>query len=140
MLKKRGKHLLKFIIAVCGSLAILLPLYFIFINSLKTVEESRQLTFSLPRVFQWENYIEVVKAGSLIRAFANSLLIAGTSCALCVLVSAMAAFVLSRRKTRLHRFLYLLFFGGLIAPVNYIMTLFTMKTLHIQNTYFGMIL
>lgn len=34
----------------------------------------------------------------------------------------------------------LFFFMGLIAPVNYVTTLFTLKFLHLQNTYLGIIL
>lgn len=134
---KRAVHFL--FVAVCSFL-ILLPIYFIIINSLKTVEESRTLSFSLPEVFQWGNYIEVVKAASLGRAFCNSMLMAGVSVIICVITGAMASYVLSRRQTRLYKALYIYFFLGLIAPVNYVTTLFTLKYLHLQNTYTGIIL
>lgn len=134
---KRAVHFL--FVAVCSFL-ILLPIYFIIINSLKTVEESRTLSFSLPEVFQWGNYIEVVKAASLGRAFCNSMLMAGVSVIICVITGAMASYVLSRRQTRLYKTLYIYFFLGLIAPVNYVTTLFTLKYLHLQNTYTGIIL
>lgn len=134
---KRAVHFL--FIAICSFL-ILLPIYFIIINSLKTVEESRTLSFSLPEVFQWGNYIEVVKAASLGRAFCNSMLMAGISVIICVITGAMASYVLSRRQTRLYKALYIYFFLGLIAPVNYVTTLFTLKYLHLQNTYTGIIL
>lgn len=127
-------------IAALGCSLILLPLFFIVINSLKTVEESRMLSFALPETFQWGNYLHVIQAGSLVRAFGNSMLISTASSILSVLVSSMAAYVLSRRRTKLHRGLYLFFFMGLIAPVNYVATLFTMKFLHLQNTYLGIIL
>ena len=52
----------------------------------------------------------------------------------------MASYVLSRRQTKLHNALYVYFFLGLIAPVNYVTTLFTLKFLHLQNTYTGIIL
>lgn len=134
---KRAVHFL--FVAICSFL-ILLPIYFIIINSLKTVEESRTLSFSLPEVFQWGNYIEVVKAASLGRAFCNSMLMAGVSVIICVITGAMASYVLSRRQTRLYKALYIYFFLGLIAPVNYVTTLFTLKYLHLQNTYTGIIL
>lgn len=132
--------LLRFLIVAISSGAVILPLYFIIINSLKTVEESRLLNFSLPSDFQWANYIDVIQAGSLVRAFGNSMLMAGVSSVICVLVSAMAAYALSRRRTKAHNMLYLFFFVGLIAPVNYVTTLFTLKFLHLQNTYLGIIL
>lgn len=125
--------------ALCSGI-IILPIYFILINSVKTVEESRFLSFSLPTVFQWKNYIEVIRAGKLVRAFFNSMFMAGVSSFIAVLVSSMAAYALSRRKTKAHNAIYLYFFMGLIAPVNYVTTIFTLKFLHIQNTYTGIIL
>ncbi|MCR1840905.1 carbohydrate ABC transporter permease [Murimonas intestini] len=137
---KKLKLLIRFLFTAACSCLILLPIYFIVINSLKTVEESRYLSFSLPASFQWSNYIEVIKAGSLIRAFGNSMLMAGGSVIICIVTGSMASYALSRRKTKLNNFLYVYFFLGLIAPVNYVTTLFTLKFLHLQNTYPGIIL
>ena len=137
---KKIKRAVHFLFVAVLSFLILLPIYFIIINSLKTVEESRTLSFALPEVFQWGNYIEVIKAASLVRAFGNSMLMAGVSVMICVLTGAMASYVLSRRQTKLHNALYVYFFLGLIAPVNYVTTLFTLKFLHLQNTYTGIIL
>lgn len=138
--KKKLKRLIHFLFVAVCSCVILLPIYFIVINSLKTVEESRFLDFSLPAVFQWKNYIDVIRQGSLIRAFGNSMLMAGGSVIICVLTGAMASYALSRRRTKLNNMLYIYFFLGLIAPVNYVTTLFTLKFLHLQNTYLGIIL
>lgn len=139
-LLKKLKKLFKFLFVALCSCVILLPIYFIVINSLKTLEESRLLNFALPTEFQWGNYLKVVKEGSLVRAFWNSMLMAGVSSVIAVLVSAMASYALSRRRTKAHNFLYLYFFLGLIAPVNYVTTVFTLKFLHLQNTYLGIIL
>ncbi|MDY3249914.1 MAG: carbohydrate ABC transporter permease [Candidatus Choladocola sp.] len=138
--KKLLKRLLHFLFVAVLSLIILLPIYFILVNSVKTLEESRLLNFSLPEVFQWQNYVKVIKDASLIRAFFNSLLMSGGSVIICLLTGSMASYALSRRKTKLNNMLYLYFFMGLIAPVNYVTTLFTMKILHLQNTYLGIIL
>ncbi|MFV0503899.1 MAG: carbohydrate ABC transporter permease [Lachnospirales bacterium] len=137
---KKIKLLVKFMFIALLSCIIILPLYFIVINSLKTLEESRMLSFSFPLKLQWSNYIEVIKAGSLLRAFLNSMLIASASSFIAVLVSAMASYALSRRRTKFYKMLYGYFFLGLIAPVNYITTLFTLKFLNLQNTYTGIIL
>lgn len=69
---KNLRKLLKFLFIAASSCIILVPIYFIVVNSLKTVEESRMLSFSLPEVFQWGNYLEVIKAGSLVRALATA--------------------------------------------------------------------
>lgn len=137
---KKIKQLLKFLFVALCSFVILLPIYFIVVNSLKTVAESKMLNFALPGEIQWRNYVEVIKSANLIRAFFNSMLMASVSSAISVLVSSMAAYALSRRRTKVHNALYMYFFLGLIAPVNHVTTLFTLKMLHLQNTYTGMIL
>ena len=119
-LTRRLRMLIRFVFVTICSCLILLPIYFIGVNSLKTVEESRVLSFALPAELQWGNYIAVIKAGSLIRAFGNSMLIAGVSSAISVLVSSMASYALSRRRSKLYKRFYFYFFIGLIAPVNYV--------------------
>ncbi|WP_394926288.1 carbohydrate ABC transporter permease, partial [uncultured Robinsoniella sp.] len=138
--KQLTGKILRMLTAAAGSLTILLPLYFIVINSLKTSSEAGELNFALPQVFQWKNYIDVIQAGSLVRAFGNSMLMAGVSVVICLIVSAMAAFSISRDRNRLNKGLYNYFFLGLIAPVNYVATIFVLKALHIQNTFIGIIL
>lgn len=137
---KKINRFLRFLFTMLCSLLIIVPIYFIVINSLKTVEESRFLNFNLPETFQWGNYLAVIEQGDLLRAFGNSLLISTTSALIGVVVSAMAAYALSRRRNKVHNYLYIYFFLGLIAPVNYVTTLFTLKFLHLQNTYAGIIL
>lgn len=137
---KKAKLVFLFVFVTLCSFIILAPIYFIIINSLKTVEESKMLTFALPSQFQWGNYIQVIKSGNLVRAFANSMYMATVSSVIAVLVSSMAAYALRRGRTKAYNMLYVYFFIGLIAPVNYVTTLFTLKFLHLQNTYLGMIL
>jgi len=95
---------------------------------------------SLPSIARWGNYLEVVRTGHLVRAFFNSLLISSTSVAICIVVTSMASFILSRNRSRANRLIYNYFFLGLIAPLNYVTTIHVLKALHIQNTYAGIIL
>lgn len=141
-MKRRSKaaDYIKWIAAGLGSLTVLFPVYFIVINSLKTAQEASSLNFELPEVFQWDNYLRVIEEGNLIRAFGNSMLMAGGSVFICLLVSAMTAFVINRNKSGLNKVLNNYYFLGLIAPVNYVATIFVLKFLHIQNTYLGAIL
>ena len=59
---------------------------------------------------------------------------------ICITISAMAAFVIHRRKTMLHTAVFYLFFAGLIAPMNYITTLQILKRVHLSGTYTGIII
>lgn len=138
-----GKRLWKIVKSAGGwilSLIVLLPIYFILVNSLKTQMEAGSMNFSLPASPQWGNYVEAIQRGNLVRSFFNSLFIASASVVICVFVTSMAAFILARRKTRTNRLVYNYFFLGLVAPLNYIMTIFVLKALQLQNTYWGIIL
>ncbi len=121
-------------------LTVIVPFYMIIVNSLKTSAEANIMGIALPAVIQWKNYIEVVNTGHLVRAFFNSLLMSSTSVAICIVVSAMAAFILSRNRTRFNKFLYNFFFFGLIAPLNCVTTIYVLKFFHIQNTFAGIII
>lgn len=122
------------------SLIVIVPFMVVVVNSLKTEAEANLMNLSMPKNIQLQNYIEVISKGNMVRSFFNSLLISTVCVLLGILVSAMAAFIMSRNKTRLNRFCYYLFFIGLIAPVNYITTIKTLKFLHINNSYTGIIL
>ena len=122
--KQLTGKILRLITAAIGSLTVLLPLYFIVINSLKASSEAGELNFAFPQVIQWRNYIDVIEAGSLVRAFGNSMLISGVSVVICLIVSAMAAFSISRDRNKMNKGLYNYFFLGLIAPLNYVATIF----------------
>lgn len=122
------------------SLIVIVPFLVVVINSLKTEAEANLMGLSIPDSIQLQNYIEVISKGNMVRSFFNSLLISTFCVLIGILVSAMAAFIISRNKSKFNRICYYLFFIGLIAPVNYITTIKTLKLLHINNSYTGVIL
>jgi ABC-type sugar transport system, permease component len=122
------------------SLSIILPIYLLVINSLKTPAESGTMNFSFPNKWVWNNYIEAINRGHLIRAFFNSLLMSSTSVILCVIVTSSSAFILARNRSGINKAVYNYFFIGLVAPLNYITTIRVLQLLHINNMYTGIIL
>ena len=98
------------------------------------------MNMKLPDKLHFENYMEVIEEGHMVRSFFNSLFIALFCVIIGITVSAMAAYVISRYKSKLNRFCFYFFFVGLIAPVNYVTTIRVMKWLHLINSYRGMIL
>jgi len=122
------------------SVLILVPLLIVILASLKTEPEAAAMDLALPTVIQWSNFAEAIRRGGLVRAFLNSLLIASVSATVCILVSSMAGFVLSRNRTRFNNAVFDYIFLGLIAPINYITTIKVFQVLHIMNSYAGIIL
>jgi raffinose/stachyose/melibiose transport system permease protein len=122
------------------SLIIIIPLLLVLLSSLKDRAGASLMSLSLPKIFHFENYIQVIKEGSLLRSFVNSLLITTGSVVVSIAASSMASFVLSRNRTKRNNGIYYYFLIGLIAPINMITVIRTLQFIHLMNTYPGIIL
>ncbi len=122
------------------SLVIIVPLAMIVLNSFKDVTESAVMSLKLPTTFHPENYLEVLRDDKLVRSFFNSVLLCVGSCFATTVLSSLAAFVLSRNRSKLNRLIYIVFLLGLVAPINYITTVKVLQYLHLINTFSGAIL
>lgn len=140
MTKKRLKRLGLHLICLLLCAIILVPLLMVLINSFKTKNEAARMNLSLPTTWVFSNYSEVIDKANLVTGFLNSMLYAMVSTTLGVLLSAMAAFVLSRNRTKLNNFIYMFVICGLFFPVNYVTLVRVFKWLHLTNTRIGIIL
>ncbi len=128
------------IIALVVGLLVFVPIYLVFVNSLKTRAEASSMGVGLPALPQWENYATVIEDGNLVVAFLNSLLYSLAATAICVVLASMAAYVLARRRTRSHKLLYLLLIMGIAMPTNFVTLMQVMQWTHLVNTQLGIIL
>lgn len=140
MTKKKIQAVLKHVLMIVLCLMIVLPFYMVLINSFKTKGEAARMNLSLPTQWQFSNYTEVIAKGKLVRGFLNSLLYAGLSTIIGVISSAMASFVMSRRRTKLNVFLYYFVLCGLFFPVNYVTLTKVLNTLHLASTRAGIVI
>ena len=141
MRKKRINNIIVEGILWILSLIVLVPVFFMFINGLKTPEETLgTLTIALPSRLDFDNWKSVLEGGGVLRSFLNSFIYASVSVSITCVLSAMASFVIVRKNTRLNRFIFLVFLIGMIAPGNIVTTFKTMTVLKLINTYHGLIL
>jgi raffinose/stachyose/melibiose transport system permease protein len=141
MLKvKNLKRLPANLFAVLISLTMFVPIYLILINSLKDDVQSRAMGIDLPLNIHLENYLTVIEQGKLGTAFINSMIYATGATILVVLFSSLAAFVLSRNRSKLNRFLYFFIAIGIAIPMNYVPLTKVMQVTHLINTVPGIIL
>lgn len=119
----------------------LYPLFWIGMSSFKTQEEIFINSFSLPSNPTFENFMGVWRTG-IKNYYINSIFITAASCVVTTAVSALAAFALSRYTFRLRRFWFLFLLCGLmLSPqVSLISNYKILQTLHLYNTYWGLIL
>lgn len=56
------------------SLLVIYPLAMVLLTSLKEKREANALNIALPRQWLWENYVQVLQSGRIMRSFFNSVL------------------------------------------------------------------
>ncbi len=122
------------------SIILITPLILILINSLKTSHAASDMNLNLPESIQFDNFLTVIQKGDLGTTFLNSLVYSIFSVLLCTLTSSMAAYVLSRNRSKANRIIYFLIVLGITMPVNFIALMKVMQVLQIVNTKIGIIL
>lgn len=109
------KTALIYIILTVFCVLIILPLVIVFSSSLRdpTNMKSPLVLFSQ---FTLSSYIQAFQNMNYPLEFLNSLLTTGGSVIAIVFIATMAAYPISRVKSKFSRFLYYFFIGGLIVP------------------------
>jgi ABC-type glycerol-3-phosphate transport system permease component len=121
----------------------LFPVYWVLITSLKPRREIYTRTPDLwPSSPQWHVYPDVLGAGHIGRALLNSLIVAGATTAVCLLVGAMAAYALTRFHLPLRGALMMLVLMTQMFPlVVLVIPLFVlMRKAGLLGTYWGLVI
>jgi raffinose/stachyose/melibiose transport system permease protein len=117
-----------------------MPFYMVVINSFKDKGESARMSLALPTEWHFENYSVVIEQGKLLQGFSNSMLYAVVSASVALLGCAMAAFVMSRKRSKLNVFLYYFVICGLFFPINYVTLVKVLQIFKVANTRAGLII
>ena len=136
LLKSVGVNILAWLL----SLLLLAPLLLILFNSFKTSTAASEMNLALPASLEWSNYSVVIEKGKLGITSLNSLCYSVSSVLLCTLLSAMASYVLSRNRKKLHRFLYMFIVLGIAMPINFVTLMTVMQTVNLMNSRIGIVL
>jgi raffinose/stachyose/melibiose transport system permease protein len=131
-----------FAIAVTVVLFIV-PLAFMALTAMKDRRESAKLDFSWPTNFAFiENFQEVLSARKfmLVTAFINSTIITVVSVTILVILAAMVAWVLQRRRSRWNGVANFLILSGLIIPPAVVPTIWVLQGMGLFKTLPGLIL
>ena len=142
--RKPRKNLVLSVVAILLSVVVfLVPFVFILLTAVKSRQEASRLDFSWPTQFHFvQNFVDVVQARDymLIIAFINSTILTVASVAILVVLSAMVAFVLQRRRTRWTGLVNFLVLSGLIIPPAVVPTIWVLQKLGLFRTMPGLIL
>lgn len=133
MLKKLKTKLLDIFILIL-TIPILVPFYMLVVNSFKTKAEAAEMTLKLPT--EWniiENYRTMAEVGNIFVGFKNSAIITVLSVALTIIVSAITAFIIQRRKEKFSNWIFIFLVLGLFIPGFTVPTVLLIHRLHIPK-------
>lgn len=121
----------------------IVPLLFMALTAMKDRREAAKLDFSWPTEFNVvENFQDVLSARKfmLVTAFINSTVLTVASVTILVVLAAMVAWVLQRRRTRWNGVANFLILSGLIIPPAVVPTIWMLQGLGLFKTLPGLIL
>lgn len=124
------------------SIIYIAPLLWVVLVSGKTNSEIFTSPFSIPKVFQWENYKIALSAGKLGQATINSLIVCGITLAVSMVIGAMISFAIGRMKWKMSKMVMAYFMMGMMVPVHSILIpLFTtFSKYQLNNSLLGVML
>jgi raffinose/stachyose/melibiose transport system permease protein len=118
---RRGKKRLLEILGLLLGLLWLSPFYLMIVNSFKTKREMFADTIKLPKGFNFDNYIEAFTELDFLKTFMNSLIITVLAVAIIIVFSSMAAYALSRNKSKISTIIFFMFVAAMLIPFQSVM-------------------
>ena len=132
------------VIAILVSVVVfLVPFTFVVLQASKTPDDASSLAFSWPKEWQFfPNLVAVLQSGDglIWRAFLNSFVLTVGSVALMVILSAMAGYVLARKRSKWGPVVNFFVLAGLIVPPAVVPTIWVLQGVGLYKTMPGMIL
>ncbi|WBB80327.1 carbohydrate ABC transporter permease [Micromonospora sp. WMMD882] len=107
----------RLVVAIVAAVLSLFPFAFMALSSLKTRSDFLDRPFGLPRELTLANFTGLFSA-DFGRYFVNSIVIAAVTVTGTVVLAILAAYPLSRFRTRLNTPMMLLFLAGIMVPVH----------------------
>ncbi|HWD41273.1 MAG TPA: carbohydrate ABC transporter permease [Fimbriimonas sp.] len=122
-------------------LAIVLPLVWVMVSSLKTGFEINSGPWGLPAQPQWINYAHAWEQANLAVTLKNSALVSLATLLILLPAGAMAAYVFAKYPFKGSNLLFGAFMGGMMFP-NFLVIVplfFLLSRLHLQDTLQGLV-
>ncbi len=135
-------NVLKWIFLLIFLVYTLFPLIWLFISSFKTNAEFIANPFSLPAVWQWQNYVNAIKTSKIFSLYGNSVIISVVATATNIIVACMISYCISRFRFKGRELIFTLFAAGILVPLYALMVPYfkMMTSLKLTDTHLGLIL
>ena len=117
----KGKKVILGLVGTILGLVWLAPFYMMIANSLKTKKEIFQSPLRPSEGFNVENYAQAAENLNFGQTFVNSLLITVVSVVIIIIFSSMAAYALSRVKSKVSTVIFFVFVAAMLIPFQAVM-------------------
>jgi len=123
------------------TIVVLLPLYTLVVSCFKSTAQIYDNPLALPQQWTADNFVTAWNSLSLGQNLLNSLMVTVAAVIVTILVSAMAAYPLSRYDLKWGNWMLLLFLAGIMLPIRLAsVELFSlMKSLNLIDSLFGLV-
>jgi raffinose/stachyose/melibiose transport system permease protein len=101
---------------ILAAILYLFPIIYLVNVTFKTSTEFMVNPVGVAESINLENYAAVIRQGGFVRSFVNTIWYTAAANAVTMLVTAMAAFVISRKYVKFSGLLYVLFLAGIFLP------------------------
>ena len=130
------------ILLIIWTILVVFPFLWMIMTSFKTDAEIIHSPWDLPASLQWDNFSRAWNEAHIGRYFINTLIVMSMSLTGTLVISSMAAYVLSRFEFIGRRVIFFMFLAGLMFPVFLALVplSFLVSDLHLTATYHGLAL
>ena len=121
--KHSGERVYKvfiYVVLLAMAISIIVPVFWVFMASIKENVEFYENPWALPMGFYWQNFVDAWQKASMGSYMLNSVIVTVLALAILIIVALPAAYCLSRFKFKSRNFLNVCFMAGLFINVNYI--------------------
>lgn len=135
------KHLGANCILIVWSFLVLFPLWVMIVNSFKDRLSIYNNPFWLPKKWNFENYLAVLRDGDFLNYFKNSFIVVVISLAAVLAIGALAGFAFANWRTKTSRALFFFMIAGMMLPIKIasIKLLDMVRQLHLMNSIASLI-
>lgn len=116
----RFAKFLIYIPLVLLSITIIVPVFWVFMASIKENVEFYRNPWALPKGFYFQNFIDAWESANMASYMLNSVIVTVIALFLLIIIALPASYVLARFKFKSSKFWNILFMAGLFINVNYI--------------------
>ncbi|MDK2805154.1 MAG: raffinose/stachyose/melibiose transport system permease protein [Thermoanaerobacterium sp.] len=131
-------NIIKYFIVISFAILSLFPFVWIVLNAFKDNSQIFSSPFSLPKSFNFSNFIQAWYTANIDTYFFNSIIITFSSVAVIIVLASMSSYILAR--VRPSKFLYTYFTLGIMVPIHAMLipTFIILRRFGLLNTRMGL--